>query len=37
MKLCEELCVRIEQQFKDEVNVRNFVFIVGDNLRMKLM
>ena len=22
----EELCVRIEQQFKDEVNVRNFVF-----------
>ena len=25
------------RQFKDEVNVRNFVFIVGDNLRMKLM
>ena len=27
----------VRRQFKDEVNVRNFVFIVGDNLRMKLM
>ena len=33
----KELCVHSGRQFKDEVNVRNFVFIVGDNLRMKLM
>ena len=27
----------VRSQFKDEVNVRNFVFIAGVNLRMKLM